>query len=278
MNAEAIRDLEQMATRMRLTALEMALGAGRNGAHLGPALSCMEIMAALYGRVMRLDKNNPTWPGRDRFMASKAHCVLAHYTALAEAGFISREDLASFEKNGTSLAGHPSMNLDMGLEYSGGSLGMAIGVAVGLALDARRKGRDHRIFVLLGDGELNEGSNWEGFMAAAHFKLDHLVTVVDQNRLQYDGPTEDIMALGDLAAKMRAFGWQALEIDGHDLGQLMAALETRPEGQPLAIIAKTVKGKGVSFMENIREWHHSVLSQAQYEQAVKEVREAASLL
>jgi transketolase len=240
-------------------------------------MSAMEIMAVLYGRVLRLDKNNPTWPERDRFIASKAHCVLAHYAALAEAGFISREELATFEKNGTRLAGHPAINLALGLEYSGGSLGLAIGVAVGLALDAKRKGRGHRVFVLLGDGELDEGSNWEGFMAAAHFKLDNLVAVVDKNRLQYDGPTEDIMALGDLGAKMRAFGWQVAEVDGHDPGELAEALESRPEGRPLAVIANTVKGKGVSFMEDVRDWHHSSLSQAQYDQAAQEVREAVSL-
>lgn len=277
MTAETSRSLRQMAARMRLTALEMALGAGRNGAHLGPAMSCMEIMAALYGRVLRLDKNNPLWIDRDRFLASKAHCVLAHYTALAEAGFISREELATFEKNGTRLAGHPSMNPELGLEYSGGSLGMAIGVAIGMAVDAKRRGRANRVFVLLGDGELNEGSNWEGFMAAPHLKLDNLVAIVDKNQLQYDGPTEEIMALGDLGAKMRAFGWQTSEIDGHNLDRLVETLESRPEGRPLAVIADTVKGKGVSFMENVREWHHSTLTQAQYDQAVMEVKEAASL-
>lgn len=277
MTAETIQSLRQMAARMRLAALDLALGAGRNGAHLGPAMSCMEIMAALYGRVLRLDKNNPSWNDRDRFLASKAHCVLAHYAALAEVGFISREELATFEKNGTRLAGHPAMNPDLGLEYSGGSLGLAIGVAIGMAVDAKRKGRANRVFVLSGDGELDEGSNWEGFMAAPHLKLDNLVVIVDKNKLQYDGPTEEIMALGDLAAKMRSFNWQTSEIDGHDLDQLVAALDSRPEGRPRAIIAHTVKGKGVSFMENVREWHHSTLTQVQYDQAVKEVKEAAAL-
>lgn len=277
MATEIIKNLRQMATRMRLDALNMALGAGRNGAHLGPAMSCIEIMATLYGHVLRFDKNNPSWNDRDRFIASKAHCVLAHYTALAEAGFISREELSTFEKNGTNLAGHPSMNMALGLEYSGGSLGMAIGVAVGMALNAKRKSRTNRVFVLLGDGELDEGSNWEGFMAGAHFKLDNLVVIVDKNQLQYDGPTEEIMALGNLAAKMRAFGWYTTEIDGHDLGQLLEAFEARPEDCPLAIIANTVKGKGVSFMENVREWHHSTLTQAQHDQAAREVTEAASL-
>lgn len=269
--------IKQMAAKMRLAALDMALGAGRNGAHLGPALSAMEIMAVLYGSVLRLDKNNPAWVERDRFIASKAHCVLAHYTALAEAGFISQEELATFEKNGTRLAGHPAMNLDLGLEYSGGSLGMALGVAIGMAWEARRKGRSHRVFVLLGDGELNEGSNWEGFMAAAHFKLDNLVAIVDKNQLQYDGPTEEIMALGDLTAKLAAFGWRVAPVDGHDPAALLEVFESQPDGRPLAVVADTVKGYGISFMENMREWHHGVLTQAQYDQAVAEIKERAGL-
>ncbi|MDR1656438.1 MAG: transketolase [Deltaproteobacteria bacterium] len=277
MTVATIQELQQMATSMRLTALDMALGAGRNGAHLGAAMSAMEIMAVLYGRVLHLGQVNPAKPDGDRFLASKAHCVLAHYTALAEIGLISREELGTFGKSGTRLAGHPAMNPELGLEYSGGSLGQAIGFAIGLALDARRKGRNHRVFVLMGDGELNEGSNWEGFMAAAHFKLNNLIAIVDKNQLQYDGPTEEIMALGDLGAKLQAFGWQTAEVDGHDVGQLLAALKSKPGDQPLAVIANTIKGKGVSFMENVREWHHSTLSQAQYNMAVKEVREAASL-
>lgn len=277
MARETVERLRQMAARMRLSALEMALGAGRHGAHLGAALSSMEIMAVLYGQVLRLDREQPSWPERDRFIASKGHCVLSLYAALAEAGFISKETLSTFGKNGSCLAGHPCMDLSLGLEYSSGSLGMGLGVSVGMALDARQKGRAHRVFVLLGDGELNEGSNWEGFMAGGHYKLDNLVAVVDRNGLQLDGPTEDIMALGDLGAKLKAFGWNVKEIDGHDIGQLLAALEEKNEGRPLAVIANTVKGKGVSFMENVKEWHHAALNQAQYDQAVQEVREAASL-
>lgn len=277
MEMETLERLRQMAARMRLSALAMALGAGRHGAHLGAAMSSMEIMAALYGRVLRFDPANPAWPDRDRFIASKGHCVLSLYAALAEVGFLSRETLATFGQNGSCLAGHPCMNMDLGLEYSSGSLGMGLGVSVGMALDARQKGRAHRVFVLLGDGELNEGSNWESFMAGAHYKLDNLVAIVDRNQLQLDGPTEEIMALGDVAAKIAAFGWNVKELDGHDIGQLLSALEAKNEGRPLAVVAHTVKGKGVSFMENVKEWHHAALNQAQYDQAVQEVREAASL-
>lgn len=266
--------LTAMARRMRLRALAMALTAGRNGAHIGPAMSSMEIMAVLYGHVLRIDSDNPAAADRDRFIPSKAHCVLALYTALAEAGLLSDTDLVTFEKNGSFLTGHPSMNPKCGIEYSGGSLGMALGVCIGMALDAKQKKRDHRVFCLLGDGELDEGSNWEGFMSAAHFQLDNLVAIIDKNILQYDGPTEEIMALGDLGAKLQAFGWTVREVNGHDLGQLLEALGSSAAGRPLAVIANTVKGKGVSFMENVREWHHSTLSQAQYDQAVAEVTEA----
>ena len=270
--------LKKMAGRMRLAALDMALGAGRHGAHLGPALSCMEIMATLYGRLLRLDPKNPAWPERDRLLVSKAHCVLALYTALSEAGFLKPEELAGFEKSGSDLAGHPTWAPAQGLEYAGGSLGQALGVGLGRALAAKGRGQGHRIFVLLGDGELNEGSNWEAFMAAAHFRLDNLTAVIDKNQLQYDGSTEEVMALGDLGAKLRAFGWETREADGHEPGELIEALEPPPSAdRPLAVIAKTIKGKGVSFMENVREWHHAVLSPAQHEQAAREVREAAGL-
>ena len=269
-------EIKKMAGRLRLAALDLALAAGRHGAHLGPALSCMEIMATLYGRVLRFDPRNPAWPERDRFLVSKAHCVLALYTALAEAGFVRPEDLAGFEQSDGDLAGHPAWEPARGLEYAGGSLGQALGVGVGRALAV--KGQGPRVFVLLGDGELNEGSNWEGFMAAAHFRLDNLTAIIDKNGLQYDGPTEEVMALGDLGAKLRAFGWEVREADGHEPGELIEALEPPwAPGRPLAVIARTVKGKGVSFMENVREWHHAVLSPAQHETATREIREAAGL-
>lgn len=269
---EQIRKLEEMAKRMRLRALKMALDAGNNGAHLGSAMSCMEIFAVLYGGVLRFDPANPEWEERDRLMVSKAHCVLAYYTALAEAGFLTDAELDTFEKNGTSLAGHPAACLLKGIEYSGGSLGQALPVGIGMAIDAKQRSRKHRVYVLLGDGECDEGSNWEAFMAAAHFQLDNLTVILDKNQLQYDGPTEEVMKLGDMGAKMRAFGWKTAEIDGHHVGELLDALAVSGSEQPYMIIANTVKGKGVSFMENAREWHHARLTLRQYEQAVSEVR------
>ena len=263
--------IEDMARRMRINALNMALGAGHNGAHLGPAMSCMEIFAVLYGEILRYNCKKPEWEERDRLLISKAHCVLAYYTVLAEAGFIGNDELLTFEKNGTSFAGHPAMDISHGIEYSGGSLGMALSVGVGMALDAKYVGRNHKIYVLLGDGECDEGSNWEAFLAASHFNLDNLVVIIDKNKLQYDGTTDEIMRLGNLGNKLEAFDWQVTEIDGHNIASLLEAFTSDCQGKPYAIIANTIKGKGVSFMENVREWHHSTLSQAQYDSAVAEV-------
>jgi len=269
--SEKIKHIKDMAKRMRLNALDMALGAGRNGAHLGPAMSCMEIFAVLYNTVLKYNIREPEWKDRDRLLISKAHCVLAYYTALEEVGFITKDDLMSFEKNGTSFAGHPAMNLNHGIEYSGGSLGMALSVGVGMALNAKQLGHNHKVYVLLGDGECDEGSNWEAFLAAAHFKLDNLVVIIDKNKLQYDGTTEEIMNLGDIGRKLEAFDWQTTEVDGHNITSLLEAFSKNYTAKPYAIIANTIKGKGISFMENIREWHHSTLSQAQYDCAVMEV-------
>lgn len=270
--ADLAERLRQMAKRMRLRALKMALDAGKNGAHIGPAMSCMEIFSVLYGNVMNFDVSNPYWAERDRFIASKAHCVLAYYAALCETGFLTEEELDTFEKNGTSLAGHPVADLEKGIEYSGGSLGQALPVGVGMAIDAKQKGRRHKIYILLGDGECDEGSNWEAFMAATHFGLDNLTVILDKNQLQYDGPTDEIMNLGDFSKKMKSFGWTVTEINGHDISELLDAFSLQPGGQPYMIIANTVKGKGVSFMENVREWHHARLTQKQYETAVAEVK------
>jgi transketolase len=268
---EKVQRIENMAKRMRLNALDMALGAGRNGAHLGSAMSCMEIFAVLYGDVLRYDCQNPEWKDRDRMLVSKAHCVLAYYTALAEAGFIKKDELLTFEKNETSLAGHPAMDINRGIEYSGGSLGMAFPVGVGMAIDAKQSGRNHKVYVLLGDGECDEGSNWEAFLAASHFRLNNLVAIIDRNKLQSDGITNEIMNLGDIGKKLNAFDWQVAEIDGHNIESLLDAFSLNSIDKPYAIIANTVKGKGISFMENIREWHHSTLSQAQYDKAISEV-------
>ena len=269
--SDRVNSIENMARRMRINALNMALGAGQNGAHLGPALSCVEIIAVLYGGILRYDVHNPEWGDRDRFIISKAHCVLAYYAALAEVGFLELDELSTFEKEGTSLAGHPVMDIYRGIEYSGGSLGMALPFSLGIALDAKTMGRKHKVYILLGDGECDEGSNWEAFMAAPHFKLDNLVVIIDKNQLQYDGTTDEILCLGNLREKLKSFNWKVAEIDGHDIASLLEAFSINNNGSPYAIIANTVKGKGVSFMENVREWHHSTLSKAQYDTAITDI-------
>lgn len=265
-------DLKEMAKRMRLNALNMAWKSGKKGAHLGPAFSCMEIMAVLYGNVMKLDAEHPYDENRDRFISSKAHSVLAQYNALHEIGYITEEELNTFQENDTLFGGHPTLNLEHGMEYTGGSLGMALSVGVGMALDAKRKGRKNKVFILLGDGELNEGSNWEAVMSAAHFKLDNLVIIVDKNGLQYDGPTSKIMDIDSLQKKFEAFNCETDVVKGHDVQELLNAFNKTVSDCPHVVIAETVKGKGVSFMENVREWHHASLSQKQYEQALEEIR------
>ena len=268
---ENIKRIQEMSRRMRLSALDMALSAGDSGSHLGGGLSCIEILAVLYGEVMQYDSKNSLAPDRDRFFPSKNHCVLAHFPALAEAGFISKDELLEFKKDGGRLTGYPR-NIEIGLEYSGGSLGMAISVGIGVALALREKKKTNRVYVLMGDGELNEGSIWEAFMSAAHYHLDNITVIIDRNHLSYDGDTEEVMALGDLQAKMESFNWNVITCNGHNVGDLLRAFSIKSDGKPTIIIADTVKGKGVSFVENHREWHHNRLTKEQYEQAVDEVR------
>jgi transketolase len=270
---ETVARLRAMAGRMRRNALGMTLAAGPLGAHVAPGLSIIEICAVLYGSVMKLDPRNPSWPDRDRFLLSKGHGALALYTALAEVGFFPVEDLKTFEVPESFLTGQPAMCLEKGIEISSGSLGLGLSVGIGIALAGRKARRDYATYVLMGDGECNEGTVWEAAMAAAHFKLDRLVAVVDANGLQSDGPCTSILDMGSHEAKWRSFGWEAVAVDGHDVGALLDVFTAprRDPGQPLVVIASTVKGKGVSFMENNNEWHHNRLTQAQYEAALKEV-------
>lgn len=270
-SAQKAEELTVMSKRMRLAAMDMALASGNNGSHLGGSLSCIEILAVLYGEVLRYDVKAPLNENRDRFIPSKNHCVLAHFPALAEAGFISYEEILEFQKDGGRLTGYP-MRPEIGLEYSGGSLGMAISVGIGLALSAKEKNRDSKIYVLMGDGELNEGSIWEAFMAAAHYKLDNLIAIIDRNHLSYDGDTEDVMGLENLSEKLQSFNWHVTNCDGHDTDSLLHAFTENKKGMPHVIIADTIKGKGVSFIENRPEWHHHRLTKDEYELAVAEIR------
>ena len=267
---ENILRLTEMSKRMRLDALDMALASGNNGSHLGGSLSCIEILAVLYGEVLRFDVDNPYDMNRDRFIPSKNHCVLAHIPALSEAGFIPKGEIVEFQKDGGRLTGYPQ-RIDIGLEYSGGSLGMAISVGIGLALSAREHKRDSQIYILMGDGELNEGSIWEAFMAASHYKLDNLTAIIDRNHLSYDGNTEEVMGIENLSDKLKSFNWHVSSCDGHDVKEVLSAFSDKGKCKPHIILADTIKGKGVSFMENRPEWHHHSLSKEEYEIAKKEV-------
>jgi len=256
---------------MREEALELARSAGKNGAHLGGGLSAIEIMAVLYGYVMNIPQNRLD-PNRDRFILSKGHGTLAYYPALYEAGLITKEKLHTFESDGGELPGQPCRNLSLGIEASSGSLGMGLSIGVGLALAAKRQGRDNRVYVLLGDGECNEGSIWEAAMSAVHFGLSNLVAIVDQNHLQSDGVCDEVFHTAPLERMWGGFGWKPLRVDGHDVAALVETFDQcTVENMPCVILAQTVKGKGISFMENDRAWHHGVLSDALYERALEEV-------
>lgn len=263
-------ELERMAKNMRRNALQMGYNAGANGAHWGGGFSSIEILAVLYGVVMNISKENLSSSNRDRFIISKAHGVLAYYTALYEKGIITREQLMSYEQDGSDFAGHPVRNLEYGIEFSGGSLGLGPGLGIGVAIAGKKRGLDYRVFVLLGDGECAEGSVWEALVAAPNFSLDNLVMIIDFNRLQYDGPCDEIMKLNGFDSVCKNLGWSVERVDGHDVEALYNAFVARDD-KPRLIIAETVKGKGVSFMENNKYWHHGTLSEEQYNQAKKEL-------
>ena len=268
-----IKKIQEMAKRMRKKALDMALNAGAASSHFGGGLSIIDITATLYGAIMNLDQKNPKWENRDRFILSKGHGVLGYYTALSEIGYISEEDLKTFEKDGTYLFGHPVMKRSKGIEFSNGSLGMGLSLGIGVALAGKRKNMDYKVYVLMGDGECNEGSVWEAAMAGPHYRLDNLVAILDKNNLQQTGTNSEIMSVGDLASKWKSFGWKVFEIDGHNVPEIYNTfLSAKDQNGPVAIVANTIKGKGFSFAENNNAWHHAPLSSSQYEAALKELK------
>jgi transketolase len=269
-DTDKFKSPRNLAIQLRNVSLKMALGVGKTGSHLGAGLSSVEIFAVLYGKVLNTSPGKSSDPTRDRLVLSRGHSVLSYYAALCEMGFLSREELSQFEVNGAFLHGHATRELSKGIEFSGGSLGMGITYAVGVALAAKLKSQPQNVYVIIGDGECDEGIVWEACMCAAHYKLDNLTVIVDHNKLQYDGKPSEIMNLGDLKAKLTAFGLHAVEVDGHSVEELSCAFDLAVSGQPKAIIAHTVKGKGVSFMEGRKEWHHSPLSQEQFNQAMAE--------
>ena len=215
-----INDVKILSLKIRKHIFDMALVAESTSSHLGGALSIVEICATLFGTILNYDVNNPNWTERDRLILSKGHGCLAYYAGLAEVGFIPIEDLKKFEQNNSDLAGHPIMNRNKGIEFTNGSLGMGLSLGIGVALSGKKRNRKYRVFVILGDGECNEGAVWEAAMAAPHFELDNLVAIVDYNGLQQTGKSNEIMSTLDLASKWHSFGWEVSEIDGHNISQL----------------------------------------------------------
>ena len=267
-----IKNIEGMSKRMKYHLLDTALAAGASSSHFGGGLSIIDITATLYGSIMKFNSKNPEWSERDRFILSKGHGVLGYYTALVEAGFIPKEDLMSFEKTGSYLLGHPVKNRAKGIEFSNGSLGMGLALGIGVALAGKRSKNAFNVYVVIGDGECNEGSVWEAALAAPQFKLDNLFAIVDRNNFQQTGSNSDIMSVGDLESKWKSFGWHVKSVDGHNIEELYDAFSAEKElNKPVAIIAHTIKGKGFSFSENNNDWHHAPLSTSQYEIAINEL-------
>ena len=275
MSAKEIQDVEKIkdfALNVRKNILEMALSAGASSAHFGGALSITEIISTLFAYQMNIDKNNPSWEDRDRFILSKGHACLAYYAALCEIGFISKDELKTFEKNDTNLLGHPVINRKIGIDFSNGSLGMGLSLGIGVALSSKKRGKKFNVYVILGDGECNEGSVWEAAMAAPNFKLNNLYTLIDKNNFQQTGSNKTIMNVDSLKDKWSSFGWHTIELNGHNVNELYNFFKGSDKiNKPKAIIANTVKGKGFSFSENNNDWHHSVLTKSFYEKAFKEL-------
>jgi transketolase len=271
---DKIRYLESMGRQLRVDALRTIYGA--NSWHLGSCFSVAEILSVLYFHELNIDPQNPDWADRDRFIMSKGHASAIWYAALAERGFFSKEELATYRRIGSKLQGHPDMKKVKGLDMTTGSLGNGLGLGAGMAIAAKMDQRDYRVYVLLGDGEIDEGAVWEAAMFAAHNKLDNLTAIIDYNRLQIDGTTKDVLNLEPLDRKWEDFGFATMVIDGHNVEAIMAAFEKSKgnKNAPTCIIANTIKGKGVSFLANIRESHWMKLDAAQYEQALGELRGA----
>ena len=248
--------------------------------HPGGSLSAADMFTYLYFKEMNVDPQNPKWEDRDRFVLSKGHTAPGLYSALALRGFFPVEDLVTLRKVGSYLQGHPNMNSVPGVDMSTGSLGQGISTACGMALAAKVKGKENRVYTLLGDGEIQEGQVWEACMFASHYKLDNLCVIIDNNGLQIDGDVAKVMSPYPIVDKLEAFGFHVQAIDGHDLEAIEAALNTAKtvKGQPSAIVMKTVKGKGVSFMENNAGWHGVAPNDAQYEQAMGELKAALAEL
>ena len=273
--SSASSQARELARCVRIHVLRMTSRAG--AAHIGSAFSCADILAVLHSGVLRVRCADSRWPSRDRFVLSKGHAGSALYAVLAECGFFPIERLQTFYEDGSQLCGHVSHQGIPGVEVSTGSLGHGLSIGAGMALAARLQGSSHRMFTLLSDGECDEGSTWEPALFAGHHGLDNLVAIIDFNKIQSLAPVADTLALEPLAAKWSSFGWAVREVDGHDHGALARLLHAIPfePGKPSCLIAHTVKGKGVSFMENTVLWHYRVARGVEFEQALAELETSA---
>lgn len=260
------------ANEARILGLTMVHDAASG--HPGGSMSCMDLVTALYFNVMHVDTQNPQDPDRDRFVMSKGHCSPALYPVLALRGFFPVDELHMFRRIDGHMSGHVEMHHVRGVDMSTGSLGQGVSAAVGIALGGKLNHKDYRVYAVMGDGELDEGQGWEAFMSAAKYKLDNLCVIVDVNGLQIDGATKDVMPLEPLDQKFAAFGFHVITINGHDFDQILSAYQqaAATKGQPTVILAKTVKGKGISFMENDAGWHGKAPNDEQLEQAVSELK------
>ena len=266
------KQLQITACKVRMGVIESTYGA--KAGHPGGSLSAAEVFTYLYFKEMNIDPKNPKWEERDRFVLSKGHTTPGLYSALAQRGFFPVEDLPTFRHIDSYLQGHPNMNTVPGVDMSTGSLGQGVSVATGMALGAKHTGKANRVYSLLGDGEIQEGQVWEACMAAAHYKLDNLCIVVDNNGLQIDGNIADVMSPYPIVDKLESFGFYVQQIDGHDFDAIEAAFANAraTKGKPSAIVIKTVKGKGVSYMENDAGWHGKAPNDAEYAQAMAELK------
>ena len=268
----SVEELKQMAATIRCDIIEMICTA--QAGHPGGSLSATDVVTALYFRLMRIDPANPGWEDRDRFILSKGHACPVWYAALAERGYFDKSHLGTLRQLNSILQGHPDMHKTPGIDMTAGSLGHGLSVGVGMALAGKLQKKDYHVWVVIGDGEAQEGSIWEAAMAAAKWKLDNLTAILDRNNLQNDFYVDDLMPIEPLADKWRAFGWNTEEIDGHNMEEIVPALERAKafQGAPSILIASTVKGKGVSYMENVCEWHGKAPSREQADQALDEIR------
>ena len=268
-----INHLNLVCKKIRKSILDTSLAAGASSSHFGGSLSTVEILVTLFEKILNFKTNEPLWENRDRFILSKGHACLGYYSMLAEKGFFPKDSLNLFEKNDSFLLGHPVINKKKGIEFSNGSLGMGLSLGIGVALAAKIRNKNFKTYVLIGDGECNEGSVWEAAMSAPHFQLKNLTAILDNNNLQQTGSNKEIMSSSNLEKKWTSFNWHTITVDGHNTDELEKAFNIE-SNKPKLILAKTIKGKGFKFSENNNEWHHKVLTKNQYDLAIQELNDS----